>query len=315
MRLLTLLTVPVCLGLLASCGGGGSGDSDRDNLVVPVVPTLADDLVPQLTPEPEPEVVQDPVLQPVTPTGFIESVRVGNAEGVFYAGAPPSETGGVVVDPFPAGEESVDFISGGSVLLPVDSAVAFSTVYVASDDEGYFVIDLPVETNEAELVVSYSPIQLDGETGGIGVQVGTPTGDISSTTTQGVNAIVVGTGEVQVSVSWDTPTDVDIHLTEPDGTQIDWFSEVSPSGGMLDLDSNPGCSIDGVNNENISYEGATPPSGEYTLELNYFSDCDISGPTNYVVTVRAGGQTRTYTGSFVAADVFNFRTITTFIVP
>ena len=52
--------------------------------------------------------------------------------------------------------------------------------------------------------------------------------------------------------------DVDLHLIEPNGGHIYYGNRRSSNGGFLDIDSNPDCSIDGVNNENIYYqEGKT----------------------------------------------------------
>lgn len=71
---------------------------------------------------------------------------------------------------------------------------------------------------------------------------------------------------------------------------------------MLDLDSNPACFLDNINNENITYEDGTPPSGEYTVVVDYFSDCGVATETNFVVTVRANGTIRTIPGVFVPGD-------------
>jgi uncharacterized protein YfaP (DUF2135 family) len=86
-------------------------------------------------------------------------------------------------------------------------------------------------------------------------------------------------------------------LLEPTGDYIYFDDQTSAAGGELDLDSNPDCDLDNVNNENITYEGVTPPPGEYVVALHYYSACGVATPTNYVVTVRAGGTTTTYPGS------------------
>jgi hypothetical protein len=107
---------------------------------------------------------------------------------------------------------------------------------------------------------------------------------------------VTAGGDVQVSLSWDTPTDVDLHLVEPGGFEIYYGTPFSPSGGQLDLDSNPGCLIDGVNNENITYSGVAPP-GEYIVRVDFWESCGGLA-ANFVVTVTACGTTETYSGSF-----------------
>ena len=53
----------------------------------------------------------------------------------------------------------------------------------------------------------------------------------------------VGTGDVQVSVSWDVSNDIDLHVVDPNGFEIYWDDDTSPEGGTLDLDSNAGCAV------------------------------------------------------------------------
>lgn len=106
------------------------------------------------------------------------------------------------------------------------------------------------------------------------------------------------TGKVQVSVSWDTLTDVDLHVVEPTGEEIYYGNLVSSSGGQLDLDSNPACFIDGINNENVSWpSGITPPEGEYIVRVDFWEDCETTG-ANFVVDITVCGVVQTFTGSF-----------------
>lgn len=115
--------------------------------------------------------------------------------------------------------------------------------------------------------------------------------------TQDVQAVGVGTGDVQVSVSWDVDSDLDLHVVDPNGEVVYWWTETSESGGKLDLDSNSSCVIDSVRNENITWPSGTAPAGTYTVRLHLYSSCDVE-PTKYVVTVHVAGQpTRTYSGT------------------
>jgi uncharacterized protein YfaP (DUF2135 family) len=113
----------------------------------------------------------------------------------------------------------------------------------------------------------------------------------------------VGSGDVQVSVSWDVNSDVDLHLVEPgaSGEEIYYGNVTSATGGVLNLDSNANCVIDGVRNENISYPTTTPPAGQYTVRVDYYKECGQT-QTNYVVTVQVKGQSpRVFTGTFTGA--------------
>jgi len=269
-------------------------DPNIENPEVPVIDA------PETPIEEIPEVPEEPVE--IDPTGIISAVSIDGVPGVFLAGAPPEQVGSIVLAPLSDEGEQVQFISGGSTQVALESDTPFITVFVVVDDEGYFQLTLPEALSAADLIISFSTIQIDGELDEIAVSVEGASGAVSGSAVLPVSSVTVGTGEVQVSVSWDTPTDVDLHLIEPDGTRIFFANETSDFGGMLDLDSNPGCFIDGVNNENITYESGTPPSGEYIVEVDYFSNCGITTETNFVVTVRIGTSVETFSGTFVAAD-------------
>ena len=260
--------------------------------------------------------VQVPVVtQPevAIPDGLIASVAVGTVQGTYYLGTPPEQIGSIEISPLTDGEETTIFISGGSTQIPVSSSTEFTTIFITTDSSGYFQIDLPVAALAADVIATYNTIQLDGEEANIDVSVQSATGDVSGNASLPVASVVVGTGDLQISVSWDTPTDVDLVLLEPDSTLVYFNNPLSDSGGALDLDSNANCDLDNINNENITYENTTPPSGEYIIALTYYSACGVTGPTNYVVTLRYNGETRTFPGVFVPADELNEDTEPTLI--
>lgn len=132
-----------------------------------------------------------------------------------------------------------------------------------------------------------------------------------------LNVTKVGGGDIQVSLSWDTPTDVDLHVIDPFGCELyygnetdeDWGfgGECRGAGGMLDLDSNAGCGIDwgyedegGIRNENVFWPPGAAPEGVYNVMVDYWSDCSVADDTNYVVTINYCGKTEVYEGSFTA---------------
>jgi hypothetical protein len=97
---------------------------------------------------------------------------------------------------------------------------------------------------------------------------------------------------------------VDLHLIEPEyndeyGEPVSFYNRhiyysntwASYSNGELDLDSNPGCSLDYVNNENITYNDSTAyvAAGTYKIYVDLYENCDPTIATNYVVTVFYGG--------------------------
>ena len=247
------------------------------------------------------------------PSSLITSARADDAQGIFFTGLPPAATGNIPVTSPSEATETI--ISGGSLSLNIGTLNPFVVLYVSSDTDGYYRIDLPQETSQASLFLTLSSIQLDGDSALISVQVERLDGSVSDPLIFPVTSRAVGTGELQVSVNWDQPVDMDLVLQEPDETVIFFGNEVSPSGGMLDLDSNPGCFIDGVNNENITYDGASPPSGTYLVFVVLFSACDVLEPINFVVTVRANGSVQIFNGTLTAADESQAIDITQFTIP
>jgi hypothetical protein len=101
----------------------------------------------------------------------------------------------------------------------------------------------------------------------------------------------LGTGDIQVTLRWDGPADIDLEVVDPFGESI-WFENpISVSGGELDVDANAGCEEEARNPvENIFWPVGQAPEGPYEVYVYYFLECDGSGPTDYEVTVRVDGQ-------------------------
>jgi hypothetical protein len=190
-------------------------------------------------------------------------------------------------------------IIGGTSQASVTSSQQFQRVVVTIEGvKGYYELMLPSATTSATMLVTFAqdPPRQNFTTKYAGGASGNAA--IGAYSDAPVALMSVGTGEIQISVSWDAPTDVDLHVVEPGGVDIYYGNPTSPSGGELDLDSNPACFIDGVNNENITWGVATPPRGTYTVRLDYFDACG-EVRTNYVVTVNIRGrQPMVFTGSF-----------------
>src|SRR5262249_326010 len=79
----------------------------------------------------------------------------------------------------------------------------------------------------------------------------------------------------------------DLHVVEPGGFEIYYqpSNRTSPSGGTLDLDSNAGCTIDNINNENVTWPAGRAPNGNYIVRVDNWNSCGQQ-PINWVVTVQ-----------------------------
>jgi hypothetical protein len=98
--------------------------------------------------------------------------------------------------------------------------------------------------------------------------------------------IKAGTGLLQINCSWLTDNDVDLHVIEPNGEEIYYAHPKSANGGELDIDSHAGCFGEKVGSENVTYKsGALVQAGTYTVKINLYSACNVTG--NTPVTVRA----------------------------
>jgi hypothetical protein len=292
-------------GVGAGCGGFTTHGPSPSPLVVsqPVGAFGACDLTATVTTSAGPMVLQAHfALAPqvlVPPAVVVEGAT-------FLPGTLPAQTGGPSDPLIGSIVAPGSLINGGTAQLRVqltnpvqltDVASVRVQVTGAGGDAGYY--EGPAVIDAGALIVGAT---LSGDFTGsalsLVVQLVDRFGNVGNSVTQNFTVVLVGSGAVQVSLSWDTPTDVDLHVVEPGGREIYWGNRTTPNGGMLDLDSNAACSIDGVNNENVTW-GTVAPSGNYVVRVNFWSDCGGLA-ANYTVTVRACGEVSTYSGSFPA---------------
>ena len=88
--------------------------------------------------------------------------------------------------------------------------------------------------------------------------------------------LVVGSGDVRITLIWHSDDDLDLHVIDPFGERIWYQHRLAASGGTIDRDDNVGaCGFDpepgGV--ENIFWPAGTAPAGTYTVELYSYVDC------------------------------------------
>jgi hypothetical protein len=218
----------------------------------------------------------------------------GSVTATLRQGEPPAAVGGptATLDGINVG------INGGSLPMTVTSATPFNRVILASNGlDNYFELNLPALVTSVDLVASIrtNAPPTDNLPLAYGLNDGGGQGDFAS---HGVRILRVATGDVQVSVAWDSPTDVDLRVTDPFDEEVYFGNLQSASGGFLDLDSNPACSIDGINNENIVWPSGQAPTGTYKVRLDYWDDCG-QPETNWVVTVQSAGQApQIFSGKF-----------------
>jgi hypothetical protein len=230
---------------------------------------------------------------------FITSITngAGTISATLQQGEAPAVTGGTnnTVAGFAA------MVTGGSSQQTVTGDAAFTRVVVSVPGiDNYYEITLPSGTS-APLILRANTTLYN-----MTLPVAYAVGDASTIgpySSQNVRIISVGSGDVQVSVSWSDSSDVDLHVIDPDGAEIYYGQKTSPSGGTLDLDSNAACHRNSDNtyksNENVVWPPNGGLAGTYTVKLDYWSSCGATVPTEYVVTVATvGGTPQVFTGQF-----------------
>jgi hypothetical protein len=229
------------------------------------------------------------------------------------SGQPPAAGGGPTATV--TGNGTV--VNGGSNSFQVTSANSFTKVIASVNTpagalagasvgmpqvtagvaQGFFELTLPTAVTSQFIIINFGQnIPVDAFT--LQIQCVAANGDVGAIANVQASVLPEDTsGALQVTVSWDAAADVDLHLVEPNGNEIFWGAPTSNAGGVLNVDSNPGCAIDNINNENISYPNATPPTGQYIVRVDYFASCGVAR-TNFVVTVNNGSQRLTFSGFF-----------------
>ncbi len=145
----------------------------------------------------------------------------------------------------------------------------------------------------------------------IGVKLGN--GEITAPITKEIQHVESLSGDLHVNLVFNNEKDIDLHLITPNGTRIFYGSRGGtyelPDGTIieygLDHDSNAGCSIDGLNNENIVIPDALIEPGVYQVIVDMYSNCDPSVATNWSVVTRYNDQIiQPLTGTNPASGVY-----------
>ncbi len=232
-------------------------------------------------------------IDPKDPNQLSRYIVLPNGS-LVVTGTPPAPNGGTQAP-------RISLVNTGSVTAS-NGGVAVLTFQVPGGTAalgGYYVqvqgsstyFNVPVSASGNPSIASI-PIQLPANTTNgrfcVNLWAYDATGRVSGVIQQCVDVLQLGTGDLQVNLTWDTNgTDVDLYVKEPNGNEIYFGDRSSSTGGQLDRDD-----TNGFGPENIYWLNQLP-DGEYKISVDYFS----GGPaTNYYVTVTAGRTVKSYTG-------------------
>lgn len=235
---------------------------------------------------------------------YLAGVNIEGVQGQLNSGPPPAAGAGPTVN-VPANAET---ITGGSTAFGLSASAPSRTVAVYVDGvDGHYIVPLPSDITVGQGIVSLGglPPVLNFE---ILFAVAGANGVFGPYSPMSISAIRAAGGDIQVSVTWDTPADVDLHVVEPGGAEIYYGAPSSASGGVLDIDANAACATSDLTQENIGWQAGTAPPGSYIVRVDYWDACGAT-VTDYVVTISLrpgvpsipglpGSGVQVYTGTF-----------------
>ena len=245
-------------------------------------------------PEPDPSETVDPA----NPDALTRALVIPDAR--LDRGNPPPPTGTAEAPTASGNADSLGTSNGSTLGLPLGftASTALAGVYLQVDGADSF-FDIPVSATSQEGNRLTVPITLptNVEPGRFCTSycVYDTEGRVSNIVTTCVDVLELGSGALQVSLSWNTGgTDLDLWVTDPSGTRIYYGNPASSTGGQLDRDD-----TDGFGPENIFWAEEAAPDGEYLIEVDYYGG---SVPTDYVVTVTGPETSRRFTGRLISAS-------------
>lgn len=162
-----------------------------------------------------------------------------------------------------------------------------------------------VDTNEEGFAETYWTLGEKGEQKVRAVVIDIVTGEEVSN--EGIfSAKIKEDADLTIRLDWHKlsgDTDIDLHVTDPYGEEIAYYSPYSASGGWLDRDD-----VVGPGPEHISWTKA--PAGVYLVQVHYY-DSESKAVTSYNVTINTNGQTYgPYKGSIGYDQMVTIGTIT-----
>lgn len=184
-------------------------------------------------------------------------------------------------------------LAGGSSIVTLVSEKQITEIYIGVAGTAGYYRYVP-ETARADETTIYPVVLLISQnldhSFTIRIAACMADGEITEIFTSEVGYIRAGTGALQISLSFDNEKDVDLYVVQPDEEVIYYGNEGGYNFDLdsllwgLDVDSNAGCAIDGINNENVFYPSDYVQAGKYEVWVNMYSNCRPEIATNWVIT-------------------------------
>jgi hypothetical protein len=210
-------------------------------------------------------------------------------------------------------------LAGGMNFIDINTSSAYNRFFVGVEGvPGYYTYEPGTVTPDGNGIYHYSiPVGMsttfNRDNTRLLISGERETGEILQPTVKTITYVTSKTGDLNINLTFSNAKDVDLHLFTPSnehiffgnrGGTVQTTDQRTVSYG-LDHDSNAGCHIDNLNNENIYIPAEKIENGEYKVVVNMFSNCDASIATTWSVIVRYKGEIITpTTGANPASGVY-----------
>lgn len=187
-------------------------------------------------------------------------------------------------------------LAGGLNFIIIRTGETFKSFQVAAKgNSGYWECSPEKQDEEYRIPVLYGlGFSEDMTMNVVGVY---PNGEKTPTYDCNVNYVESKIGDLNLNLTFSTPKDVDLHLYTPNGDHIYYGNRggtVTINGVEyeygLDHDSNAGCHLDYLNNENIFIPEAMIMPGEYIVKVDMYSNCNTSYDCQWSIAARYNGE-------------------------
>ena len=158
-------------------------------------------------------------------TGDGPAVEVGSEATVVNGGSLRQEV--TAESAFKQVRVAIETIVAPSATEGTESATPPPPVSAGAPAKGFYEITLPAPGTTVEVILTIAQ-SLPGTQFIFHYAVVNEGGAQGAIVVQAVQAKQVGTGEVQVSVSWDAESDVDLHVVDPAGDEVYYDEDTRP---------------------------------------------------------------------------------------
>lgn len=249
-------------------------------------------VVPESEPEPEPD-------EPADDGNVVNNgsyFEISNAE--YHTGTIPSALCGRLEDVL----MNASALSGGMNIITVSSSTKYDSFYVGIEGVGGYYEYVPERAALENGLYTYTiPLEYSQNLNrDITVNIsGRSSNCLTEVYSRKITFVESRKGALSIVLTFDNAKDLDLHLVTPSNQHVYWYNNASIYDYekeewvvtvSIDHDSNCGCRIDGLNNENIVIPQEFIEPGEYKVYVDLFSNCGVNVATRWMCAVRYNGE-------------------------